>query len=1020
MKTTQPKVSIVTAVRNAVDTIECCLQSVKEQTYQNIEHIVIDGASTDGTSEKIRPYLSGLGHYERRPDEGLYHAMNRGIQKTTGDYILLLNADDEYLPEAVQELVDYKFATGCEVVSAQVTEVRNDGSPKDQSLYRQYNATTFLGMVFSHNVMLVPKAIYDRVGYYNDTLKVQADWDFTNRLWHQEVTCSIMRKPLMRMRDSGISNTDWTSRVHDVRMIFRLNFPFLSSESLNTTCDPREWDAATCIQLLSDYADQPQFCRTVIGYGIRRGLIRPEKFDVRQFLPSPSPHLSVVIPAFNVEHCVANAIESALSIAGFRVEIIVVDDGSDDNTREVIASYASSNRNVKAINQPANLGVAKARNVGVNHVTGYYISFLDADDEIDAVGIARGLEKSFVNAADLTLGSYTLQSFTGRRSVLSLPPGQNEFHGVRFAEIADYFQSNDYPNESSARMAGEGFCGCIYRTDVVRNAPFNEQLNYGEDSLFFLHALCFSKRISWVSDNLYTQNIGEVSAMSRWPKKRLFDTINWRMHASIILNGHKLDGLAAFVSGTYWAPNLDQKVAELHLSGEDTSALRELCQHYADKTGFQVPIRQPLADPTKHKRQTSSNFQRTDLKVNVVVGSDTGGAAIGSKRRVEALRGIGVDARIFAAICNSKSTLITELEGGPDKRNRFRSEIMNGISRNKRCSASDLFSSLGSVTEFSLNPAVLDCDVVHLHWITGLVSKENFNALADLPVVWTLADINALTGGCHYSEGCDEFSNACQSCHFFPAGEELPNLAWSQKRDIYSQIKSLTIICPSRWMADQVKKSSLLGDRAIKVIPNAMPINQFVPRNKTASKIRLGLPLDQIVILFGAQNVQNRRKGGDILLAALELIKLRSTHKIFVGVFGAQNILAPFPSKTFGTVSDIEELSHIYSAADLFVLPSREDNAPLTVAESLLCGTPVVSTPVGNVPEIVRQAENGFIAKDFSPEALSDAVVAAIDRFCGTQQGTSQQFDVRRFARTFHDPRQAAKRHLALYRRILE
>ena len=1016
----RPKVSIVTVVRNAAQTIEHCLMSVIDQTYPNVEHIVIDGESTDGTSEIIESYLSHIAHYERRADEGLYHAMNRGIQLATGDYVLLLNADDEYLPNAVQDLVDYKEATDCDVVGAQVLDIRQDGSLKSQSWYRQYNATTLLGMVFSHNVMLVPTALYRQLGLHDDTLKVQADWEFTNRLWLSGVTCSIMRKPLMRMRDSGVSNTDWTNRVRDVRTLLRRNFPFLSSTTLDEISDPRRWDTAMCAALVSSYENQPEFCRTVIDYGIRRGLVTHEDFDIRRFLAPPMPHLSVVIPAFNAEHTLASAIKSVIAIPDFRVEIICVDDGSTDGTKDVIATFAAQHESVRAVYQGTNSGVAKARNAGISNATGHYISFLDADDEVDPDGVAQALEKAFSNAADIAIGSYTIRQSNGRSTPFSKPPGGNELHGYRFKEIASHFRPETYLASVSPRMAGEGFCGCLYRRDIARNVRFSEQYNYGEDSLFLLHALCFAKRISWVQDNLYTQNIGDVSAMSRWSKKRVFDTIAWRMSANTILRGHHLDDLAAFVAGDYWAPDLSQTVEEIDLSPRDQSELEALCTRFQGKTGFKVPISAPATMAGSKSMLATPASSNKPLRVNVVVGIDSGGAAIGSGRRIQALRDIDVDARMYTAIKNLKSAEVIELEGPPGKRQKFRDEIMNGIARTKNCSASELFSGVGSVADLSQNPDVLDCDIIHLHWITGLFGVDNFAALANKPVAWTFADINALTGGCHYSEGCTQFTNACQSCHFFEEGESLPNQAWATKRKLYSQVKNLSIVCPSQWMAEQVKKSALLGDRPVHVIPNAMPVDTFVPRNKLVSKLKLGLPIDRPVILFGAQNTQNRRKGGDILLGALDILKARSTRDMFIGLFGEQKLNTPYASKSFGSVSDFEELSHIYSAADLFILPSREDNAPLTVAESLLCGTPVVSTPVGNVPELVRPGENGYVTDDFSSESLARSIEQTLDRFWTGQSAPSQQMRVRRFARQFHDPRQSAERHVALYQSMLE
>ena len=124
-----PLVSIITVCRNSAETLEQCLQSVSAQSYENIEHIVIDGASTDGTLDLIRKYEHVLDYCVSEPDDGLYQAMNKGLSLAAGDYILILNSDDWYVPDCVESLVK-ALGYGCaDFVSALAQYVNRAGNP---------------------------------------------------------------------------------------------------------------------------------------------------------------------------------------------------------------------------------------------------------------------------------------------------------------------------------------------------------------------------------------------------------------------------------------------------------------------------------------------------------------------------------------------------------------------------------------------------------------------------------------------------------------------------------------------------------------------------------------------------------------------------------------------------------------------------------------------------------------------------------------------------------------------------
>ncbi|RZK50835.1 MAG: glycosyltransferase [Pedobacter sp.] len=321
-----------------------------------------------------------------------------------------------------------------------------------------------------------------------------------------------------------------------------------------------------------------------------------------------------------------------------------------------------------------------------------------------------------------------------------------------------------------------------------------------------------------------------------------------------------------------------------------------------------------------------------------------------------------------------------------------------------------------------------DVDIIHLHWINhGFLNPKMIAELdfLDKPVIWTFHDSNAFTGGCHVRYSCENFHRQCGNCPIlkFSGPQDLSHRNWKQKQKAYSEL-NFQIIAPSQWMAKSVKESSLLGIRPIHIIPNTLEIDIFKPYVKEESKRILKITPTKFVILSGFMPSKNdKHKGTSYLLEALKLYAQLpdvNADQVELLVFGYKDDkdLPEFPFKTtfLGKISKDDHLAKCYSAADVFILPSLEDNLPNTVLESLACATPVVAFTTGGIPDMVSHQVNGYLANYKSAADLAQGIKYVSHH----PEPLSLQKEARRTVLERFSPQRIADLHIRLYQDILD
>ncbi|MEM7455120.1 MAG: glycosyltransferase [Planctomycetota bacterium] len=275
-------------------------------------------------------------------------------------------------------------------------------------------------------------------------------------------------------------------------------------------------------------------------------------------------------------------------------------------------------------------------------------------------------------------------------------------------------------------------------------------------------------------------------------------------------------------------------------------------------------------------------------------------------------------------------------------------------------------------------------DVVHLHWISFLADFPSFfGSIPDsVPIVWTLHDMNPLTGGCHYSDGCTRFVSSCGSC------PQIRNANPSDLSKVTFQVKqralrnkNLHIVTPSQWLLELAEQSPVFPpETTFQLIRLGFDLDEFQPVNKAEARRKLGIESEACLIGFGAEDIRNKRKGFSHLLNSLP--EVHTENPVECIVFGGGNIPESAelpPMHHMGFVSDIEKQALIYSAADIVIIPSREDNSPQVGLEAMACGTPVVGFNAGGIPEYVRDGETGLLAATGDESDLANKISSLVD-----------------------------------------
>jgi len=267
------------------------------------------------------------------------------------------------------------------------------------------------------------------------------------------------------------------------------------------------------------------------------------------------------------------------------------------------------------------------------------------------------------------------------------------------------------------------------------------------------------------------------------------------------------------------------------------------------------------------------------------------------------------------------------------------------------------------------HPLYLEADIINLHWINGVIDFPVFFSKNKKPIIWTFHDMNPFMGLFHYQG--DEVKNRVKAA-------VLDSKIKKIKNEAIKKIKHGIVISPSKWLLEEIKSNQVFSVFDKFCVPNSIDLDVFKIIDKNELRDRYGIPREDFVLLFVSESLTNVRKGYDLLLKSLSILREEKITLLTIGK-GELPTMENHKVISMGEISSNSKMVECYALANAFILPSREDNLPNVILESFACGLPIVGFDVGGVSEHVIENYTGILGNELSASSLAEAIISMKD-----------------------------------------
>lgn len=1088
-KTALPLVTVVTVVFNNEQTIGKCIESVLGQTYTNIEYIVIDGASKDGTLDVIKQYEDRLDYIVSEPDDGIYNAMNKGLRLARGEYIVFLNADDFYISEAVELSVRNLLENELQISYAGfyyadengVAVVADEAKPWSEAMLVE-------GVPGGHETLFLHKDCYDYLQGYDESYRLAADYHLFVRSFFAGFKAGPLQKNILVMMPGGTSFNEEVG-IRENRRVLEYCFGELEQDFF-------------------EFLYGLKYYKNWHGYTVDDQAV--DKYLVKALNTDPLLHKAMFMSLENRKKPLYGRIKPAEKDKGDKLKICIalnyLTNASGGAERIAVESANTLFEQGHAVTVVQCFGMAGE-------------SYYQLHPDIPVIDLAIFPYKNqYLMPADQI--DISFQKYGGRDfEKLDFMPTEADFdawknspHFWRSQIYAGFFHHHQFdvvishmPSTYPYTLLGRKENDKTLHIASLHNAPefkFYSPLYPAESKMeryMRLVALENADRIGVLFDE-FTQQVPEVFqgkcfVLPNFLSEEIFakaKTYQKTSESKVILSVGRLSEqkdhktlISAFAKVSNHLPDwklkiygegpllkvLRQQCAESGLNPDeilmgarkdihnvypmgDVFAFPSLFEGFGltalEAMSFGLPVIafkdcegvknlisheqsglliesgnriDSMAEAlltlcnNKHllsrygtgasqaaKSYTVSAYIESllsvceeegksrhkllpvhvpakKIKYAVLATYTEGGAGIAAVRLAKGLRQQGVDVS-----CISFSPRLHEadykLELNAEQQKLYEASL--NLDRNFTHEGSTFFSNqlYPSLTKEQVE-FLRYFDVINLHWVQMFLSVEVIDYILSFgkKVIWTLHDMAPFTGGCHYSNGCVGYTNDCSDCpQLSEPKKSFPSEVLNEKVQRWND-KDLTIVSPSQWLADCAKQSQAFRNKPVKVIRNGLDTNIFQPTGKAHARSFFNLPQDKKILLFTCQSHGERRKGFKELMEVAQILasKRDDLHVLMFGHASAETKKLPIPFTALGHIDEEWKLAVGYSAADVTVLPSLEDNLPNVILESMACNTPVATFDNGGCGELILQYLNGVSTINSDASLLAKAIEGIIE-----------------------------------------
>lgn len=1070
-----PKVSIITVVYNNVQTVAKCIESVLSQTYKNIEYIIVDGASNDGTLDVIKQYQDKVDYVVSQKDNGIYNAMNKGLKLAKGDYIAFINADDFYISTAVEWSVENLIKNDLDISYAGfyyadengVAVVADESKPWSEAMLVE-------GVPGGHETLFLHKDCYNQLNGYDESYRLAADYHLFVRCFFAGFKAGPLQRNILVMMPGGTSFNEEVG-IKENRRVLEYCFGPLENEFFEFLYGLKyykNWhgypvDDKAIEHYLSKAAESNSLLHKAMFESIEnrkrqlKGRILPAEKDkgdklkiciALNYLTNASGgaeriaiesanrfhregHAVTVIQCFGIAGEPYYQLDSAipvidLAVFPYKDEYLMPADQVDISFER----YGSRNF-PKLVFQPTEEDFVNWQksphfwrsqvyagffhhhkfDVVISHMPSTYPYTLlprNSDDKtLHIASLHNSPEFKFYSPlypAESAMERYMrLVSLENADKIgllfedfrAQVPPQFQEkcfvlpnFLSQDIVNVADSIGNNVEAKDKVILSVGRLSDQKDHATLIKAYAKARQQLTgwslkiYGEGPLKNrLEKLCIelglkpSEVLMGARKDIH--NIYPTGAVFAFPS--LFEGFGLTALEAMsfglpVIAFDNCEGVKNLVENEQTGLLIDSNDRISSMS----NALVKLCGDTElvsklGKSAFQAARKYSLNAYVKsfeHEVEcwkTNTSLlpvvsPKDKLKYAILATYTEGGAGIAAVRLAKGLRQQGVDCSVISFSprihpADYKMELSQEQQVLYDK--------SLSLDRNHTHEGSTFFSNqMYPSLEKSQVEFLRHFDVINLHWIQMFLSVEVIEYILSFgkKVIWTLHDMAPLTGGCHYSNGCLGYTNDCSKCpQLDNKVNDYPQQVLSEKIKRW-QSDNLTIVSPSQWLADCAKQSQVFRNTPVKVIRNGLDTDVFVPTGKAHARSFFNLPQDKKILLFTCQSHGERRKGFKELMEVAHILaeKRDDLHVLMFGHESEETKKLPIPYTALGHIDEEWKLAVGYSAADVTLLPSLEDNLPNVILESMSCNTPVVTFDNGGCGELIIPGVNGVTSLD--------------------------------------------------------